>query len=67
MKYNPRLTKSLEEFISIMENLGLPYPAKIGTYYIALTLPHPAKIGTYYIALTLPHLSNIGTYYIALT
>ena len=27
---NPRLTKPREEFIKIMENLGLPYPKKIG-------------------------------------
>ena len=27
--YNPRLTKSLEEFVKIMEGLGLPYPKKI--------------------------------------
>ncbi|KAJ8683474.1 hypothetical protein QAD02_019266 [Eretmocerus hayati] len=27
--YNPRLTKSLEEFIKIMENLNLPYPKMI--------------------------------------
>eukprot|EP01032_Pedospumella_encystans_P012691 gene12690-14664_t len=25
---NPRLTKTLPEFVSIMDNLGLPYPAK---------------------------------------
>ncbi len=29
-KYNPRLTKTREEFINIMDNLNLPYPAKIG-------------------------------------
>lgn len=28
-KYNPRLTKSLEEFQEIMANLNLPYPNKI--------------------------------------
>ncbi|XP_022118491.1 persulfide dioxygenase ETHE1, mitochondrial isoform X2 [Pieris rapae] len=28
-KYNPRLTKPLEEFVKIMENLNLPYPKKI--------------------------------------
>ena len=27
---NPRLTKPREEFIKIMEGLGLPYPKKIG-------------------------------------
>lgn len=29
-KFNPRLTKSLEEFIQIMNNLNLPKPKKIG-------------------------------------
>ncbi|XP_018020133.1 persulfide dioxygenase ETHE1, mitochondrial isoform X1 [Hyalella azteca] len=28
-EYNPRLTKSLTEFVEIMNNLGLPYPDKI--------------------------------------
>lgn len=28
--YNPRLTKSLEEFVELMDNLNLPYPKKIG-------------------------------------
>ncbi|XP_041981164.1 persulfide dioxygenase ETHE1, mitochondrial isoform X2 [Aricia agestis] len=28
-KYNPRLTKSLKEFIQIMDNLNLPYPKMI--------------------------------------
>ncbi|XP_039974753.1 persulfide dioxygenase ETHE1, mitochondrial [Xiphias gladius] len=28
-KFNPRLTKSLEEFVNIMNNLNLPKPAKI--------------------------------------
>ncbi|XP_037950766.1 persulfide dioxygenase ETHE1, mitochondrial-like [Teleopsis dalmanni] len=28
-QYNPRLTKNLEEFIQIMDNLNLPYPRKI--------------------------------------
>lgn len=28
--YNPRLTKSLDEFIQIMDNLNLPYPKMIG-------------------------------------
>jgi sulfur dioxygenase len=26
--YNPRLTKSKEEFVDIMANLNLPYPCK---------------------------------------
>ena len=29
-RLNPRLTKPKEEFIDIMNNLGLPYPKKIG-------------------------------------
>jgi len=28
--YNPRLTKSLDEFIEVMDNLNLAYPKKIG-------------------------------------
>eukprot|EP00186_Timspurckia_oligopyrenoides_P001521 CAMPEP_0182445852 /NCGR_PEP_ID=MMETSP1172-20130603/3824_1 /TAXON_ID=708627 /ORGANISM="Timspurckia oligopyrenoides, Strain CCMP3278" /LENGTH=249 /DNA_ID=CAMNT_0024641681 /DNA_START=303 /DNA_END=1052 /DNA_ORIENTATION=- len=28
-KFNPRLTKSEEEFVTIMQNLNLPYPRKI--------------------------------------
>jgi sulfur dioxygenase len=30
--YNPRLTKPLDEFIKIMENLNLPYPKMIGKF-----------------------------------
>lgn len=30
---NPRLTKSLEEFVQIMNNLNLPYPKMIGNSY----------------------------------
>jgi sulfur dioxygenase len=29
-KFNPRLTKSKEEFVKLMDNLNLAYPAKIG-------------------------------------
>lgn len=29
-KFNPRLTKTLEEFVEIMDNLNLPKPGKIG-------------------------------------
>jgi len=29
-KFNPRLTKTEEEFVKIMENLNLAYPKKIG-------------------------------------
>jgi len=28
-RLNPRLTKSVEEFVKIMAGLNLPYPAKI--------------------------------------
>lgn len=31
-EFNPRLTKSKEDFIKIMDNLNLPYPKKIGEY-----------------------------------
>uniref|UniRef100_A0A3B1K8E9 ETHE1 persulfide dioxygenase n=1 Tax=Astyanax mexicanus TaxID=7994 RepID=A0A3B1K8E9_ASTMX len=34
-KFNPRLTKSLQEFVKIMDNLNLPKPAKIGTAHLA--------------------------------
>lgn len=30
LKYNPRLTKSKEEFMEIMEQLGLTRPARMG-------------------------------------
>lgn len=30
-KYNPRLTKTKEEFVQIMKNLNLAYPKQIGT------------------------------------
>jgi sulfur dioxygenase len=29
-KLNPRLSKPLEEFVKIMDNLNLPYPKMIG-------------------------------------
>jgi hypothetical protein len=29
-QHNPRLSKSMEEFVQIMANLNLPYPKKIG-------------------------------------
>lgn len=35
---NPRLTKTLEEFIELMDNLKLPYPKKIGEYLKLLVL-----------------------------
>jgi len=35
-KYNPRLTKSLTEFVDIMNNLNLPYPAQLGEFINAL-------------------------------
>lgn len=34
-KFNPRLTKSLEEFTHIMNNLNLPKPKKIGIWLCA--------------------------------
>lgn len=36
--YNPRLTKPLDEFIKIMENLNLPYPKMIGKLEVAKML-----------------------------
>lgn len=32
LKYNPRLTKSKEEFVQIMEALGLTKPSKMGNH-----------------------------------
>ena len=32
LKYNPRLTKSKEEFVQIMEALGLTRPSKMGNH-----------------------------------
>jgi sulfur dioxygenase len=29
-RLNPRLTKPKEEFVKLMDDLGLPYPKKIG-------------------------------------
>ncbi|KAL1131938.1 hypothetical protein AAG570_011549 [Ranatra chinensis] len=36
-KYNPRLTRSKEEFIHIMDNLNLSYPKKIGKSILCLS------------------------------
>ncbi|XP_037806598.1 persulfide dioxygenase ETHE1, mitochondrial [Lucilia sericata] len=41
-QYNPRLTKSLEEFVEIMNNLNLPYPKKIDA-----SLPANRECGVY--------------------
>lgn len=35
-EYNPRLTKTLEEFVDIMNNLNLPYPKQIGKFKFSL-------------------------------
>uniref|UniRef100_A0A1A9WP43 Persulfide dioxygenase ETHE1, mitochondrial n=1 Tax=Glossina brevipalpis TaxID=37001 RepID=A0A1A9WP43_9MUSC len=40
--YNPRLTKSLEEFVELMDNLNLPYPKKIDK-----SLPANRECGTF--------------------
>ena len=37
LKYNPRLTKTREEFIKIMNNLNLSYPKQIGKFQFRLT------------------------------
>jgi sulfur dioxygenase len=39
-RLNPRLTKSKEEFITTMDNLGLPYPKQIDS-----ALPANLKCG----------------------
>lgn len=37
-KFNPRLTKSMDEFVNIMKNLNIPKPKKIGNETFAETL-----------------------------
>jgi len=32
LKHNPRLTKSKEEFVEIMKNLGLAKPKRMGKF-----------------------------------
>ncbi|KQS62882.1 persulfide dioxygenase ETHE1, mitochondrial [Drosophila erecta] len=41
-RYNPRLTKDIDEFVKIMENLNLPYPKKIDA-----SLPANRECGVY--------------------
>jgi len=41
-KYNPRLTRTLEEFVELMSNLNLPYPSKID-----ISLPANRECGLY--------------------
>ena len=36
-KWNPRLAKTKEEFVKIMENLNLPYPKYIGEFFHTAT------------------------------
>ena len=35
---NPRLTKPREDFIKIMNELGLPYPKKIGKIFLHISI-----------------------------
>ena len=37
-KYNPRLTRNVEEFVQLMNNLNLPYPKQIGKSYVILKI-----------------------------
>lgn len=39
-KFNPRLTKSLNEFVDIMNNLNLPKPTKIGIGAVTIRNPY---------------------------
>jgi hypothetical protein len=43
--YNPRLTKPVDEFIKIMENLNLPYPKMIGKLKVVKLLFLPNFYG----------------------
>lgn len=38
LKYNPRLTKSKQEFVKIMEGLGLTRPSKMGNHLDSIYL-----------------------------
>lgn len=40
-KFNPRLTKSMDEFVNIMKNLNLPKPKKIGIENLHLHVHKP--------------------------
>ena len=47
-QFNPRLTKTKEEFVELMNNLGLPYPKMIGEFgrTVNLELKKESKITT---------------------
>ncbi|KAI4903083.1 hypothetical protein NFI96_000972 [Prochilodus magdalenae] len=45
-KFNPRLTKPVEEFVKIMENLNLPKPAKID-WAVGVNRPDTLPVFTY--------------------
>lgn len=36
-KYNPRLTKTLDDFVVLMKNLKLQYPKQIGLFLFNLS------------------------------
>lgn len=41
---NPRLSRTLEEFVEIMNNLNLPYPKKIGESFNLIPLESPIEL-----------------------
>lgn len=63
---NPRLTKTLEEFIKIMDNLNLPYPHMIGNYFYftLFLLIHAFGVIVYYESYKWLLLHNIWFQYI---
>lgn len=57
-KFNPRLTKSLAEFVNIMNNLNLPKPKKIGIKKLFLITSH-ALLLVYFSIIPWPEMSNV--------
>jgi hypothetical protein len=43
--HNPRLTKNLEQFTKIMEDLKLPYPKEIGKFLLPRGFPVVLMLG----------------------
>ena len=48
LKHNPRLTKSKEEFVQIMKNLGLAKPKKMGKFgwpvFYHISIFYPVRV-----------------------
>ena len=46
LKHNPRLTKSKEEFVQIIKDLGLAKPKKMGKLESSLNISQQKNLGT---------------------